>query len=315
MKRLTSIVVALILACLTLPASAIELGDKAPPLSIQTWVKGKQLSLEAGKGKTIFVVEFWATWCPPCRTSIPHLTELQKKYAAKDVVFIGISDEDLAKVSPFVKEMGEKMAYTVAVDAEHKTSKAYMEAFGVDSIPHAFIVNKEGKLIWHGHPMDGMEEVLAQVIDGKFNPETARQMEKARLSRQGIETLVKIYMAMVKMTEEQDLAQAVGARVLQKAKNEPIILNELAWTIVSDEEMKNPDLDLALKAIQQANTLTGEKDAGILDTYAVVLFKSGKGPEAKELIKKAIASCKNDDNKKELLDHQKRIEQGLAKGK
>ena len=59
---------------------AADLGDEAKPLQISKWVKGKKVNLAKGKGKKVYVVEFWATWCPPCRTTIPHLTELQKKY-------------------------------------------------------------------------------------------------------------------------------------------------------------------------------------------------------------------------------------------
>ena len=78
---------------LTLALSAVsaELGDPAAPLQIAEWVKGKPVDLAADKGKKIFVVEFWATWCGPCRASIPHLTEMQKKFKDKNVVFIGVS--------------------------------------------------------------------------------------------------------------------------------------------------------------------------------------------------------------------------------
>src|SRR5687767_13027650 len=92
-------------------ARAIELGDPAPELQIAKWVKGEPVK-EFEKGK-VYVVEFWATWCGPCRTSIPHLTEMQKKYEDK-VVFIGVSDEDAETVAPFVDKMGDEMAYRVA---------------------------------------------------------------------------------------------------------------------------------------------------------------------------------------------------------
>src|SRR6187401_1988056 len=140
-------------------SAAGKLGQDAPPLKITSWIKGKPVDLAATKGKQVVVVEFWATWCGPCRTSIPHLTELQKKFKDQ-VVFIGLSDETEAKVKPFVEKMGNKMDYVVALDDQRKTSAGYMGAFGVNGIPHAFIVDKAGKLVWHGHPMDDMESVL-----------------------------------------------------------------------------------------------------------------------------------------------------------
>ena len=71
---------------------ADEIGDKAKPLEIAEWVKGKK-DVDVTDGKSVYVVEFWATWCGPCRTTIPHLTELQKEYSDK-VVFVGVSKED-----------------------------------------------------------------------------------------------------------------------------------------------------------------------------------------------------------------------------
>lgn len=150
--------------CLAAPtASAAELGDPAAPLEIAEWVKGEAVNLTKAKGKQIIVVEFWATWCGPCRTSIPHLTELQRKFADRGVVVIGVSDETSAKVKPFVDEMGDKMDYTVALDLDRKTSAAYMQAFGQNGIPHAFVVDREGRIAWHGHPMAGLDKVLERL--------------------------------------------------------------------------------------------------------------------------------------------------------
>ena len=162
---------------LALPAVSAELGDPAAPLQIAEWVKGKPVDLAADKGKKIFVVEFWATWCGPCRASIPHLTEMQKKFKDKDVVFIGVSDEEVATVKKFVEKMGDKMDYTVVVDKDRKTSEAYMTAYDQHGIPHAFIVDKQGRIVWNGHPMGDLEKSLEQVIAGKFDLQKAKQRE------------------------------------------------------------------------------------------------------------------------------------------
>jgi thiol-disulfide isomerase/thioredoxin len=178
MKPLRSLLTGLLgVLALAFPAFSAELGDPAAPLQIAEWVKGKPVDLAGGKGKKIFVVEFWATWCGPCRASIPHLTELQKKFKDKDVVFIGVSDEDVPTVKKFVEKMGDKMDYTVAVDTDRKTSKGYMTAYGQGGIPTAFIVDKEGRMVWFGHPMGDLEKSLEQVVAGKFDLEKAKQRE------------------------------------------------------------------------------------------------------------------------------------------
>jgi thiol-disulfide isomerase/thioredoxin len=129
-------------------------GEPAAALAVAHWVKGEPVDISTG----VHVVEFWATWCPPCRTSIPHLTELQEKFKDRDVNVIGISNEELATVESFVKKMGDKMAYTVAIDAG-ATSKGYMGKYGVGGIPHAFVV-KDGEVVWHGHPMDKLDDAI-----------------------------------------------------------------------------------------------------------------------------------------------------------
>ncbi len=121
-------------------AMAAELGDPAPPLQISEWVKGGPVKLADGKGKTIYVIEFWATWCPPCRASIPHLTELQKKFKDKGVVFVGISNEKLATVKKFVKQMGDKMDYVVAIDQDDKNVGGLHE--GLQSKRHSARVHR-----------------------------------------------------------------------------------------------------------------------------------------------------------------------------
>jgi thiol-disulfide isomerase/thioredoxin len=156
------------------------LGDPAAPLDIADWIKGDAVDLAAVKGKKIVVVEFWATWCGPCRTSIPHLTELQKKFRDRGVVFVGVSDETAAKVKPFVDGMGEKMEYTVAVDNHRKTFAGYMGAYGINGIPHAFIVDKEGRIAWHGHPMAGLDKALERLATDTFDMAAEKKRDTAQ---------------------------------------------------------------------------------------------------------------------------------------
>ena len=158
-----SVVLAAALAAgLVSTVRAAELGDPAAALSIKEWVKGKAVDVK--DGKNIYVVEFWATWCPPCRASIPHLSQLQKDYKDKGVVVVGVSDEKPDTVKPFVKKMAEKMDYTVAIDDSRKTYKGYMTAYKQNGIPTAFIVGKDGKVAWHGHPMDGLDKAIEKVL-------------------------------------------------------------------------------------------------------------------------------------------------------
>lgn len=140
----------------------LKVGDKAPALTIDKWLKGEEVKgFEKGK---VYVVEFWATWCPPCVASIPHLTELQKKH--KDAVIIGVAGSERGsgnsveqKLKTFIKDQGTKMEYRVAYESGGKMGQNWLRAAGQNGIPCAFIVDHEGKLAYIGHPM-GMDGAL-----------------------------------------------------------------------------------------------------------------------------------------------------------
>jgi thiol-disulfide isomerase/thioredoxin len=151
----------LVFGCAKKRGTSAKLGVPAAPLTGLEWVKNGPVEMKPG---TVYVVEFWATWCPPCRVSIPHLTELQHKYKDRNLVIVGISTEKVSVVKPFVEQKGSEMDYTVAVDTTGAVSRGYMDAFGRNTIPSAFVVGADGKIAWVGHPMDNMDAVLERTL-------------------------------------------------------------------------------------------------------------------------------------------------------
>jgi len=127
-------------------------GQTLPKLSVQ-WLDKKPET----EGKPM-IVEFWATWCPPCRSSIPHLNEIHAKYKDKGLQIVGITDEDRAKIKKFEKEV--PIEYAVALDANGK----YAKPFGIQGIPHAVLVDKTGKIVWEGHPMSLKESQIEELL-------------------------------------------------------------------------------------------------------------------------------------------------------
>eukprot|EP01108_Squamamoeba_japonica_P007857 TRINITY_DN6813_c0_g1_i1.p1 TRINITY_DN6813_c0_g1~~TRINITY_DN6813_c0_g1_i1.p1 ORF type:complete len:191 (+),score=29.63 TRINITY_DN6813_c0_g1_i1:210-782(+) len=127
------------------------------------FIKGEALDVAAESAKgTPMVLEFWATWCPPCRQTIPHLTQLQKKYP--DIPFIGVTNESKSVAAPFVSQQGAQMDYRVAADVNNSANIALMQKFGAKGIPTAFVIDRNGKVSWNGHPADvGFESALAAV--------------------------------------------------------------------------------------------------------------------------------------------------------
>lgn len=142
-----------------------EGGAFDPPLTVSDWVKGTPVwEREAGK---IYLVEFWATWCVPCKISIPHLTELQERYGEAGLVVIGVTHETAEVALPFVEALGDTMDYTVACDPSSETFRAY----NVSSIPVAFLFDQSGEIVWSGFtvveggvPDESLEEAIKALL-------------------------------------------------------------------------------------------------------------------------------------------------------
>jgi thiol-disulfide isomerase/thioredoxin len=268
------------------PVWAAQAGDPAAPLAIKEWVKGQAIDVK--DGKRVYVVEFWATWCPPCRQSIPHLTELQKTFKDKDVVIVGVSGETVETVRPFVEKMGDKMNYTVACDDGNKTSRGYMEAFGQDGIPYAFVVGKNGNILWHGHPLDGLDQALEQIVAGKYDLDTVKKRDAAR-------SRMEAYQKASSAGEPQ--AKELGQQLLADAGADVDALCQLAFAIVANSSNPNRDFKLANEALDKAEKTTGLKDHRVLGVRAISLFESGKMDEGIALAKEALELSKTDQDK------------------
>lgn len=154
----------------------LKIGDTAPEIKVAEWVKNGPVKLSDGLGKNVYIVEFWATWCGPCRVSIPHLSKLQKEFKDKGLIVVGISDEEPAVVKKFVADQKD-MDYNVGIDNKRETNDLYMK--GIGGIPTAFIIGKDGKIAWIGHPME-MDDILSRIIDGKYDAKAEGKLSEAK---------------------------------------------------------------------------------------------------------------------------------------
>ena len=128
-------------------------GDPFPKLALNYLGKEPELG-----GKPV-LVEFWATWCPPCRESIPHLNQIYSKYRSKGLEIVGITNENEATVKKFQQQVA--MDYNVAIN----TPQSVYDQFGIDAIPTAFLVDKAGKIVWTGHPMELTDVAIQGVLN------------------------------------------------------------------------------------------------------------------------------------------------------
>ena len=306
------------LAALFLPAKfglSLGVGDLAPSLEITTWLKGDAVDLKAGKDKKIYVLEFWATWCGPCRTSIPHLNELQAKYKDKGVVIIGITDEPANVVKAFMEKQGGKMDYTIALDGHQKTMRTYLGGLGVQGIPHSCVIDKSGYIVWHGSPFDGLDNALDRVVTGKLNIEVARREAKAiKMINEYFDLLIKADRSGSIKAKEKLLEQAKTTmnENFKLIEDNSQLMNALAWNILTHPMIKTRDLELALKSAKASYDLTKGKDSSALDTYARALWDNGRKTEAVKYQREAVALTTQPDQKRFLQETLKKYEAEAA---
>ena len=105
-----------------------------------TDLEGKTWSLQALHGKVV-LVNFWATWCPPCRKEMPDLETLYQEFKDQGFLVLAISDEDISKVQPFIAE--HRTTYPILLDPGHKVH----QLFQIQGIPKSFVYGRDGKLV------------------------------------------------------------------------------------------------------------------------------------------------------------------------
>jgi len=307
MMRPRLVILAAIVACLAPDRAGawdiLGVGDPAPPMAVGAWVKGEKVErFEPGK---TYVVEFWATWCGPCLASIPHLTELARKY--KDVRFIGVNvwEEETKRVAPFVEKMGDAMDYSVALDDVSRVVNArqgmmamtWLNAARELVIPTAFIIH-DGKIAWIADPMT-MDEPLARIVAGEWDlAALVKARDEVKANKRRLAAIqAKIYAFYRAKDYKATLAaiDEVTASDPETADNfAPVRFDALCNTGDVDAALDlkgEPDprvARLALKALRRADELTGGENWMILDSLAVALFRAGDAAGALAAQEKAL---------------------------
>lgn len=321
--------------------ATLKAGDPAPKLQTGDWVQGEPVKkFENGKA---YIVEFWATWCGPCRATIPHLNDLHKKFADKGLIVIGqnVWERDETLVRPFLKKMGSNMTYRVVLDDKSKDEKGamavnWMQAAQRNGIPAAFLVDKQGRIAWIGHPSSLQDETIEQVLAGKFDLKKAA--EKAELEQKNNDALMKQARALGEQMEAKDWAAAektvdeisnlmpeesraaldsvriqiclgkadyaaaatAAERLSRNAKSAPM-LNQIAWQLVTSKDSSKPEVvNIAHGVATRANELAKDKDPAILDTLARATWMKGEKKKAIELQEKAVSLAGDDKLKASL---------------
>jgi thiol-disulfide isomerase/thioredoxin len=137
-RAVTLIVTAFLLAATPQPSEALARRGQPMPAFKVFSIKGQPLSSESLKGSVV-LIDFWATWCPPCRESIPHLAELHRKYGKQGLIIVGMNVDEGGE--RLVKEYAERhsIPYPIVM-----ASDKIISDYAVRALPVLYIVDKNG---------------------------------------------------------------------------------------------------------------------------------------------------------------------------
>jgi len=269
-----------------------NVGKPMPRLTVGEWISPKPVSADELAGRP-YVLEFWATWCPPCRTSIPHLVKLASKFQPRGLIMIGLSrdkPDQVAKVKSFYAEY--KMNYLVAMDA------GMGDKLPMRGIPHAFVVDQTGLISWAGHPMDP-----------QFEPAVKKVLDEWVIRLEDFPKLKPLAISILRKGGKEAIAS------LLKQTRDPDNADEAKKLLKAVRKLAKMQLDAAFERAQKMPTEAVKVLDDIASKYEGIEEASEAAAKAREIradpgLADEVALVNG--MKQILQSHQKELQAGLA---
>jgi hypothetical protein len=216
---------------------------------------------------------------------MPHLAELQNRYAEAGLVIIGVSNEHPSVVHHFAQSRGGDVGYALVTDtAQREVYNAFMRPVGSPGIPHAFLIDRDGSLAWHGVPS-------AKEIDGRIERLAGQSYTlKSEILAERAERLMARYFAAATRSTNPDETAALGDRIIEWGSARPDLLREFAWRLLTEPGLESRDVKTALRAATRAHEARPQ-DFRILETLALAHYAAGDVSQAATCQAAAVDAC------------------------
>lgn len=285
--------------------SILKIGDKAPLLTLEVLLQAPvniEASLENLKGK-IIVLEFWTTWCGPCRKALPHLNKLFKKYSNKPVQFIAVTNEDKWRVKNYIKYT--PISGWIGLDLDSSVFTAY----GIRSLPQTILIGKQGKIAVITHPLSLDSKMLDKLLAGQTLQPSQKEIvpkasKKVKIKQEDkvkqplLELVIRpskpsISMSLSSrkfkargMTLEKIVSIAYGISPVRVISSSPLASNTYEILIELSKDDRNTLLSLLQQSLKAAFGLKVRRETREMDVLVLVSPRDKKSllcPVEKEM--------------------------------
>lgn len=262
------------------PSQPLSIGSSVPGIDVAHWLNQPPATdaLEPGR---IVVIEFVASWCPHCRAAVPELNGLWRRYAEQGVTFVAVTHESVDDARSLVEPgtgdtAGPVPAFPVGADPDLSTHAGCFDAVGEQGVPTVFLVGRDGRLEWIGHP-DILEEPLRQVVEDTWD-RAAFADRRARLAP----LTTKVFDILDAFPADKPAAVRAYRDLVAEHAGRADELNEIAWLLVEaaasvpiDGDPSVAELFATADAAVEESLRLDPDDGNTLDTLAHLQARRG----------------------------------------
>ena len=247
--------------------SNIKVNEKAPKINITNWIEN--VPEDKNLNNKYIVLEFWATWCGPCIAAVPHMNQIQKEFNQKDLYYISITDESIAKVERSLGRIEFKSI--VVTDLTKETQINFGDGIkGLEAYPLTVLIDKSGIIKWIGEPKELNSKVMLEFLSGNSTQNTNQKIEKNlnqndSTAKYGFKELisnkeVKYYFYFQETDSDKTLNYAMGTSIIELRSYKLEDIYNAFFKVKTDqlklpENLKNKRFDLVYKNTEQSENI------------------------------------------------------------